>query len=81
MTDNWRLKPLGTAIIEIANTKGPMTFEEIIREIRKESGFEDVTNSELLSSLMSLEVEGLIRVTTYAKGSKRVEVIPKKVDE
>jgi|GEM_PF-893861 Fe2+ or Zn2+ uptake regulation protein len=73
MNETWRLKPLRTAIMEILFTKGALTFDELKRELRKENGFEEVTDLELLNNLMYMEVEGLVKVTTFARGSKRIE--------
>lgn len=73
MDEIWRFKPFRTAVMEILLTKGALTFEELKRELSKENGFEEVTDLELLNNLMYMEVEGLVKVTTFARGSKRIE--------
>lgn len=75
MGETWRLKPLKTAVMETLVKKGSLTLEELKRELNKENGFEEVTDLELLNSLMYMEVEGLVRVTAFARGSKRIEPV------
>jgi len=75
MSEGWKLKPIKTTVVDILVTRGALTYEELSRELRKEDGFGDVSEAELMNCLMALEVGGLVRVTTFAKGSKRIEPV------
>ncbi len=72
----WRSHPLDMAIVEILERKGPLTDEELY-DILKES-YEDMGFGALNKTLMKMEIEGKIYVSTLARGKRRVELISKK---
>jgi hypothetical protein len=62
--------------VEILERKGPMTDVELydlIKEAHGESGFGDLTKT-----LMRLEIQGKVYVSTFTKGKRRVELIEAK---
>jgi len=72
----WRSHPLDTAIVEILERKGPLTDEELY-DFLKES-YEDMGFGSFNKTLMKMEIEGKIYVSTLARGKRRVELIAKK---
>jgi Fe2+ or Zn2+ uptake regulation protein len=63
-------------IIELLESKGPMTDMELLN-ILKES-HEDVGFKTLNRTLMKMEIEGKIHVSSLARGKRRVELIKQK---
>jgi Fe2+ or Zn2+ uptake regulation protein len=72
----WRSHPLDAAIVEILERKGPLTDEELY-DLLKES-YEDMGFGSLNKTLMKMEIEGKIYVSTLARGKRRVELTAKK---
>jgi hypothetical protein len=63
-------------MVEILERKGPMTDVELydlIKETHGESGFGDLNKT-----LMRLEIQGILYVSTFTKGKRRVELIEAK---
>ena len=72
----WKPHSLYTTIVEILERKGPLTDVELydlIKETHGESGFGDLNKT-----LMRLEIQGKIYVSTFIKGKRRVELIEAK---
>jgi DNA-binding PadR family transcriptional regulator len=72
----WSSHPLDMAIVEILERRGPLTDEELY-DILKES-YEDMGFGVLNKTLMKMEIEGKIYVSTLARGKRRIELIAKK---
>lgn len=75
-TKTWKPHPLNTVIIELLQRRGPTTDSELqsmVKEIYSDVGF-DVLNKEL----MRLEIRGLVRVTSLARGKRRVALLADK---
>jgi len=68
----WGPRPLQLLVLDVIGRKGPMTDEELLREVR--NGKEDLSFREMNSILMKLEITGLIRVSRQMKGKRRVEM-------
>lgn len=68
----WGPRPLQLLVLDVIGRKGPMTDEELLREIR--NGKEDLSFREMNRILMKLEVTGLVRVSRQMKGKRRVEL-------
>ena len=68
----WGPRPLQQFVLEVIGRKGPLTDDELLRELR--NGKEDMSFRELNGILLKLEVNGLIRVSRQMKGKRRVEV-------
>jgi hypothetical protein len=75
-TKTWKPHPLYTTIVEILERKGPLTDVELydlIKETHGEAGFGDLNKT-----LMRLEIQGKVYVSTFTKGKRRVELIATK---
>jgi hypothetical protein len=75
-TKTWKPHPLYTTIVEILERKGPLTdveLYELIKETHGEAGFGDLNKT-----LMRLEIQGKLYVSTFTKGKRRVELIEAK---
>jgi hypothetical protein len=62
--------------VEILERKGPLTdvgLYDLIKETHGESGFGDLNKT-----LMRLEIQGKVHVSTFTKGKRRVELIETK---
>ena len=68
----WGPRPLQLLVLDVVGRKGPMTDDELLREVR--NGKEDLSFREMNSILMKLEITGLIRVSRQMKGKRRVEM-------
>jgi len=68
----WGPRPLNLEVLDVIGRKGPLTDDELLREIR--NGKEDLSFRELNRILMKLEVNGLVRVSRQMKGKRRVEL-------
>jgi len=71
----WRSHPLDTAVIETLERKGPLTDVELY-DLLKES-YEDIGFGNLNKTLMKMEIEGKVYVSTLARGKRRVELVRK----
>ena len=72
----WKPHPLYTTIVEILERKGPLTDVELY-DLLKER-YEAIGFGNLNETLMRMEIEGKIYVSTLTKGKRRVELIKKK---
>jgi len=71
----WRSHPLDTAVIETLERKGPLTDVELY-DLLKES-YEDIGFGNLNKTLMKMEIEGKVYVSTLTRGKRRVELVRK----
>ncbi len=72
----WKPHPLYTTVVEILERKGPLTDVELY-DLLKEN-YEGIGFGDLNKTLMRMEIEGKIYVSTLTKGKRRVELIEKK---
>ncbi len=68
----WGPRPMQLLVLDVIGRKGPMTDDELLREIR--NGKEDLSFREMNRILMKLEVTGIVRVSRQMKGKRRVEL-------
>jgi len=68
----WGPRPLQQFVLEVVERKGPLTDDELLRELR--NGKEELSFRELNRILLKLEVNGLVRVSRQMKGKRRVEI-------
>ena len=73
----WRGHPLETAVVEILKRKDAMSDEDLLSSL-KDNGFSDVGFGELNRVLLRLEVEGVVYVSSLARGKRRVELRKRK---
>ena len=71
----WKSHPLYTQIKELLERKGPMTDTELYDLVK--TTHEGVGFSELNKTLLRMEIEGRIYVSTRSKGKRRVELTGK----
>lgn len=71
----WVSHPLKTQIRELLERKGPMTDIDLFDLVKAthEVGF-----SEVNKTLMRMEIEGVLYVSTSTKGKRRVELVEQK---
>jgi hypothetical protein len=72
----WRSHPLYTTMVETLERKGPLTDVELF-DLIKES-YEGIGFGDLNKTLMRMEIEGKIYVSSLTKGKRRVELIERK---
>ena len=73
MMKTWKSRPLYTQIKEFLDRKGPMTDVELFDLVK--GTHEGVGFSELNKTLMRMEIEGSIHVSTQTKGKRRIELV------
>jgi transitional endoplasmic reticulum ATPase len=71
----WKSHPLYTEVMELLERKGPMTDLELYDLVRASN--EGIGYSDLNKTLMRMEIEGKIYVSTFTKGKRRVELTQK----
>ena len=69
----WKSHPLYTQIQDFLERKGPMTDVELYDLVK--GTHEGVGFGELNKTLMRMEIEGRIYVSTRSKGKRRVELV------
>ena len=69
----WGPRPLQLSVVDLIQRKGPLTDDELLREIRYLK--DDMTFRELNGILLKLEVSGIVRVSRQMKGKRRVELV------
>ncbi len=72
----WYPHPLDLTIVEVLEKKGAMTDEELF-DVLKET-HEDLGFGALNKTLMKMEVQGMIYVSSLTKGKRRVELKERK---
>ena len=72
----WKPHPLYTTIVEILERKGPLTDVELYDLVKE--NYEGMGFGDLNKTLMRMEIEGKIYVSTLTKGKRRVELIERK---
>jgi Fe2+ or Zn2+ uptake regulation protein len=68
----WKPHPLYTAVVEILERKGPLNDAELFDLVKQD--YEEIGFADLNKTLLKLEVEGSIYVSTLTKGKRRVEL-------
>ena len=72
----WYPHPLDLTIVEVLEKKGAMTDAElfdVLRETHEDLGF-----GVLNKTLMKMEVQGMVYVSSLTKGKRRVELVKRK---
>jgi len=72
-TRTWKPHPLYTTIVEILERKGPLTDAELYDLLKENYG--DVGFGNLNKTLMIMEIEGRVHVSSLARGKRRVELV------
>jgi len=61
------------AIVELLGKRGPLTDVELY-DLLKES-YEDIGFGDLNQTLMGMEIEGKVHVSSLTRGKRRVELV------
>jgi len=72
----WKPRPLDLTLLEVLEKKGAMTDSELfdlLKEIHEDLGF-----GALNQTLMRMEVEGKVSVSSLTRGKRRVELVKRK---
>ena len=69
----WKPHPLHMIIIELLENKGPMTDIELLNIIKENN--EDIGFRTFNQTLMKMEIEGKIHVSSLTRGKRRVELV------
>jgi hypothetical protein len=69
----WKTRPAHFVLLEILSKKGAMADADLFEMIQEE--FEDLGFMDFNELLMRLEVSGKIRVTSTARGKRRIEPV------
>ena len=72
-TKTWKPHPLYTTIVEILKRKSPLKdldLYELVKQAHDEAGFADFNKT-----LMRLEIQGIVYVSTRTKGKRMIELI------
>jgi len=72
----WKPRPLDLTIVEVLEKKGPMTDVDLL-DLLKET-HEDLGFGVLNQTLMRMEVEGKVYVSSLTKGKRRVELVKRR---
>ncbi|MEE8322650.1 MAG: ArsR family transcriptional regulator [Candidatus Bathyarchaeia archaeon] len=73
MSKLWAVQPLHTSIVEVLLKKrGSSTDTDLLNSLKKSYG--ELSLRELNKTLMRLEIDGIIHVSTLTKNKKRVEI-------
>jgi len=72
----WKSRPLDLTIVEVLEKKGPMTDAELLDLLRETH--EDLGFGTLNQTLMKMEVEGKVYVSSLTKGKRRVELMKRR---
>ncbi|MCD6464770.1 hypothetical protein J7L27_00150 [Candidatus Bathyarchaeota archaeon] len=75
MAKTWKVQPLHMAIAEILKKKGSLTDVDLLEALK--SIYKDLSLNELNKTLMSMEIAGLITVSSMSKGKRLVQLIRK----
>ncbi len=76
MKNVWRNLPLHTVVVEMLEMKGGSLLDRELYETVKL--VYDISYSEFLKTLMKLELQGIIRVSTAGEGRLTIELLKKK---
>ena len=72
----WKARPLDLTVVEVLEKKGPMTDAELLDVLRETH--EDLGFGMLNQTLMKMEVEGKVYVSSLTKGKRRVELVKRR---
>jgi hypothetical protein len=72
-TKTWKTHPAYFVLLDLLEKKGALTDEELFDALVDE--FKDLGFKDFNEILMRLEISGKIRITSMARGKRRVELI------
>jgi hypothetical protein len=72
-TKTWKTHPAYFVLLDLLQKKGALTDSELFDALVEE--FKDLGFKDFNEILMRLEISGKIRMTSMARGKKRVELV------
>ncbi len=69
----WKTRPPHSALLEILAKKGAVADTDLFEALKEE--FDDLGFKDFNTLLMRLEVSGKIRVSSTARGKRRIELV------
>lgn len=72
----WRPHPLDLTIVEVLDKKGALTDEELFNLLKETNA--DLGFGALNKTLMKMEVEGKVYVSSLTRGKRRVELVKRR---
>ena len=69
----WKTRPAYFYLMEVLNKKGDMTDEDLFDHLRDE--YEDLGYKDFNNLLLKLEISGKVRISSMARGKRRIEVV------
>ena len=69
----WKTRPAYFYLMEVLKKKGDMTDDDLFDQMRDE--YEDLGYKDFNNLLLKLEISGKVRVSSMARGKRRIEVV------
>jgi len=69
----WKTRPAYFYLVEVLNKKGDMTDDDLFDMLKEE--YEDLGFKDFNELLLKLEVSGKIRMSSMARGKRRIELV------
>jgi len=71
----WSPRPLELSVVEVLEKKGALNDVELLKELK--ANFGEVSFREMNTTLMKMELGGVVWVTRLMKGKRQVELTKK----
>jgi hypothetical protein len=71
----WSPRPLELSVVEVLEKKGALNDVELLKELK--GNFGEVSFREMNTTLMKMELGGIVWVTRLMKGKRQVELTKK----
>ncbi len=75
MSKVWSPRPVELTIVEVLEKKGALSDVELLKELK--TNFGEISFREMNTSLMRLELGGVVWVSRLMKGKRQVELTKK----
>ncbi len=75
MSKVWSPRPVELSVVEVLEKKGALSDVELLKELR--ANFGEISFREMNTTLMKLELGGVVWVTRLMKGKRQVELTKK----
>ncbi len=75
MSKVWSPRPVELSVVEALEKKGALSDVELLKELR--ANFGEISFREMNTTLMKLELGGVVWVTRLMKGKRQVELTKK----
>ncbi len=72
MSKVWSPRPLELSVVEVLEKKGAMSDVDLLKELK--ANFGELSFREMNSTLMKMELGGIVWVTRLMKGKRQVEL-------